>query len=166
MRCPLAGRRWHKSRLHPYRPKCHHVPAAAPVKCAAEGDLTMSIAELTNQNGNTYNFKTDSISVVNQAPGNSGSSTTMVWSIFGHPQEVTDAPQSVLSRYNLTAKFIRLTSPGGELWVRPASVSAIHVGAGEHGRDARRCNGLGAVDLTDAGVRVRRAHQHAMQLTG
>jgi hypothetical protein len=86
----------------------------------------MSIAELTNQNGNTYNFKTDSISVVNQAPGNSGSSTTMVWSIFGHPQEVTDAPQSVLSRYNLTAKFIRLTSPGGELWVKPASVSAIH----------------------------------------
>ena len=102
------------------------MPAAAPVKCAAEGDLTMSIAELTNQNGNTYNFKTDSISVVNQAPGNSGSSTTMVWSIFGHPQEVTDAPQSVLSRYNLTAKFIRLTSPGGELWVKPASVSAIH----------------------------------------
>ena len=86
----------------------------------------MSIAELTNQNGNTYSFKTDSISVVNQAPGNSGSSTTMVWGIFAHPQEVTDAPRSVLSRYNLTAKFIRLTSPGGELWVKPASVSAIH----------------------------------------
>lgn len=51
----------------------------------------MPLKELTNLASKSYVIDTDSISVVNVAPGNSGKLTTQVWSVFGFPQEVADA---------------------------------------------------------------------------
>jgi hypothetical protein len=41
-----------------------------------------------------------------------------------------------------------------------------HVVSGEHGNDARRGDGSGCIDPANSRVRVRRAHEHAVQGTG
>jgi hypothetical protein len=100
----------------------------------------MPLKELTNLASKSYVIDTDGISVVNVAPGNSGKLTTQVWSVFGFPQEVAETPAAVLKRLGLDARFVKLTSLGGELWVNPESVSAFHAPfPGDNVKDSVRC---------------------------
>ena len=100
----------------------------------------MPLKELTNLANKSYVFDSDSISVVNVAPGNSGRLTTQVWSVFGLPQEVAETPTAILKRLGLDATFVKLTSLGGELWVNPESVSAFHAPfPGDNVKDSVHC---------------------------
>ena len=100
----------------------------------------MPLKELTNHANKSYVIDSDSIAVVNVAPGNSGKPTTQVWSIFGVPQEVAETPTAILKRLGLDAKFVKLTSLDGELWVNPESISAFHAPfPGDNVKDSVRC---------------------------
>src|SRR5690349_21351774 len=84
------------------------------------------LVELVNLSKRAFYFDPDSVAAVFMQPGAAGSHTTIVWPVYGQEQQVTGSPGDIVARYGFAKEFIKLTTLGGEIWIRRQAIDGIH----------------------------------------